>query len=125
MMPTRTMLGHAKTDKLDAEVIVRFAPSVNPQPQPMIAAAAQQWRDLTHRRQPLVEIQVAEKPRLTRASTTIPADIEDPITTLVDWVSARSCHINNNDTTKIGNGSRWFTKTDLHLLHRNRSGQLS
>ena len=72
-----TALGKAKTDKLDAEVIARFAQSVNLQPQPMITASAQQLSDLMHRRQQLVEIQVAEKNRLARASKTIQADIED------------------------------------------------
>jgi len=72
-----TALGKAKTDKLDAEVIARFAQSVNLQPQPMIAASAQQLSDLMHRSQQLVEIQVAEKNRLARASKTIQADIED------------------------------------------------
>ena len=70
-------LGKAKTDKLDAEVIARFAQSVNLQPQPVLAAAAQQLSDLMHRRQQLVEIQVAEKNRLSRASKTVQADIED------------------------------------------------
>lgn len=72
-----TALGKAKTDKLDAEVIVRFAQSVNLQPQPMIVASAQQLSDLVHRRQQLVEIQVAEKNRLARASKVVQADIED------------------------------------------------
>jgi transposase len=72
-----TALGKAKTDKLDAVVIARFAQSVNLQPQPMIAASAQELSDLMHRRQQLVAIQVAEKNRLTRASTAVRADIED------------------------------------------------
>jgi len=72
-----TALGKAKTDKLDAEVIARFAHSVNLQPQPIITASAQQLSDLMHRRQQLVEIQVAEKNRLARSSTTVRADIED------------------------------------------------
>lgn len=70
-------LGKAKTDKLDAEVIARFAQSVKVQPQPMIAASAQQLSDLMHRRQQLVDIQVAEKNRLSRASKLVQADIED------------------------------------------------
>jgi transposase len=70
-------LGKAKTDKLDAEVIARFAQSVDLQPQPMIAASAQQLSDLIHRRQQLVDIQVAEKNRLTRAAKIVQADIEE------------------------------------------------
>lgn len=71
-----TALGKAKTDKLDAEVIARFAQSVNLQPQAMIATSAQQLSDLIHRRQQLVDIQVAEKNRLSRASKVVQADIE-------------------------------------------------
>jgi transposase len=70
-------LGKAKTDKLDAEVIARFAQSVNLQPQTRISASAQELSDLMHRRQQLVGIQVAEKNRLARASQTVRADIED------------------------------------------------
>lgn len=70
-------LGQAKPDKLNAEVIARFAQSVNLQPQPMLAPVAQQWSDLMHPRQQWVEIQVAEKNRLSRAATTVRADIED------------------------------------------------
>lgn len=70
-------LGKAKTDQLDAEVIARFAQSVNLPPQPLNTASAQQLSDLVHRRQQLVEIQVAEKNRLTRAATVVQADIED------------------------------------------------
>lgn len=81
-------LGKAKTDKLDAEVIARFAHSVNLQPQPPIAASAQQLSDLVHRRQQLVDIQVAEKNRLTRASTTVRADIEDHLKQLEHRIEA-------------------------------------
>jgi transposase len=75
-------LGKAKTDKLDAEVIARFAQSVKLQPQPMIAASAQQLSDLMHRRQQLVEIQVAEKNRLSRASKLVQPDIEEHLNQL-------------------------------------------
>lgn len=81
-------LGKAKTDTLDAEVIARFAQSVNLQPQPVLAAAAQQLSDLMHRRQQLVEIQVAEKNRLSRASNTVQADIEDHLKQLAQRLEA-------------------------------------
>ena len=47
-----------------------------------IAASAQQLSDLIHRRQQLVDIQVAEKNRLARASTIVQADIEDHLNQL-------------------------------------------
>jgi transposase len=83
-----TALGKAKTDKLDAEVIARFAQSVNLQPQPMIAASAQQLSDLMHRRQQLVEIQVAEKNRLSRAAKIVQADIEEHLKQLEQRIEA-------------------------------------
>jgi len=72
-----TALGKAKTDKLDAEVIARFAQAVQPQPQAMVDAQSQQLSDLVRRRQQLVEMQVAEKNRLCRASNTVESDIRD------------------------------------------------
>jgi len=69
-------LGKAKTDKLDAEVIARFAQTVQPRTQPMVAASAQQLSDLVRRRQQLVEMQVAEKNRLSRASASVQTDIK-------------------------------------------------
>lgn len=69
-------LGKAKTDKLDAQVIARFAQSVQPQSQPPVTPSAQQLSDLVRRRQQLVEMQVAEKNRLSRAAQTVQADIK-------------------------------------------------
>jgi len=69
-------LGKAKTDKLDAEVIARFAQTVQPRTQPMVAASAQQLSDLVRRRQQWVEMQVAEKNRLSRASASVQTDIK-------------------------------------------------
>jgi transposase len=71
-----TALGKAKTDKLDAQVIAQFARAVQPQPQPVVAPQAQQLSDLVRRRQQLVEMQVAEKNRLSRASETVQLDIK-------------------------------------------------
>jgi transposase len=72
-------LGKAKTDKLDAEVIARFAQTVNPRPFPTTEASAQKLSDLVRRRQQLVEMQVAEKNRLSRASKAVETDISKHI----------------------------------------------
>ncbi|UBF23765.1 IS110 family transposase [Kovacikia minuta CCNUW1] len=81
-------LGKAKTDRIDAEVIARFAQSVNLQPQAVVAPIAQQLSDLMHRRQQLVEIQVAEKNRLARASQTVQPDIEEHLKHLAQRLDA-------------------------------------
>jgi transposase len=72
-------LGKAKTDTLDAQVIARFAQTVQPQPQPLVAPSAQLLSDLVRRRQQLVQMQVAEKNRLSRAAASVRADIKDHI----------------------------------------------
>lgn len=72
-------LGKAKTDKLDAQVLARFAQSIELRLQPSVPPHAQHLSDLVRRRQQLVEMQVAEKNRLTRATETVQADIKDHI----------------------------------------------
>jgi len=69
-------LGKAKTDKLDAQVIARFAQSIPLQPRAVVDAASQQLSELMHRRQQIVEIQVAEKNRLSRSTPTVRSNIE-------------------------------------------------
>ncbi len=69
-------LGKAKTDKLDAQVIARFAQTVRPKPQPMLSAQVQQLSELVRRRQQLVAMQVAEKNRLSRACEYVQSDIK-------------------------------------------------
>jgi transposase len=81
-------LGKAKTDKLDAEVIARFAQTVQPRPCPPVEASAQQLSDLVRRRHQLVEMQVAEKNRLSRAPKTITADINEHIEQIQNRIDA-------------------------------------
>lgn len=72
-------LGKAKTDQLDAQVIARFVHTTQPVAQPKVEAQAQQLSELTRRRQQLVEMQVAEKNRLSRASEVVQTDINEHI----------------------------------------------
>jgi transposase len=81
-------LGKAKTDKLDAEVIARFAQTVPLRPQQAIAPVAQQLTDLNRRRQPLSKMQVTEKNRLTRASESVKVDIQAHIEQLQQRINA-------------------------------------
>ncbi len=63
-------LGKAKTDKLDAEVLARFAQSVQPEAQSPVSFQVQQLTDWVRRRQQLIQMQVPEKNRLSRAPQT-------------------------------------------------------
>lgn len=88
-----TALGKAKTDKIDAQVIARFAHSIQLHPQTPVSATAQHLSDLTHRRQQLVEIQVAEKNRLSQAPSTVKADIEEHLQQLEQRIKALEAQI--------------------------------
>jgi transposase len=53
----------AKTDRLDAEAIARFAEAVHPAPRPLPSAAAQALGELVARRRQLVEMIISEGQR--------------------------------------------------------------
>lgn len=72
-------IGKAKTDKLDAEVLARFAQSVQPEVRAARAAQTEQLSDWVRRRQQLVQMQVAERNRLSRAPQAVQADLKEHI----------------------------------------------
>ncbi|MDJ0702667.1 MAG: IS110 family transposase [Leptolyngbyaceae cyanobacterium MO_188.B28] len=86
-------LGKAKTDKLDAYVLAQFAQTIQPQPLPKIKANAQQLSDLTRRRAQLVEMQVAEKNRLSSAPVSIQSDIKAHLKQLKERIEALNAEI--------------------------------
>lgn len=83
-------LGKAKTDQLDAAVLAQFAEVVQPAPQVPVATEAQTLSDLVRRRAQLVENQVAEKNRLSRAPASVRTDIEEHLKQLKDRITRLS-----------------------------------
>jgi len=61
----------AKTDVLDAQVLAHFAEAVRPQVRPLPDSDTQELHSLTARRTQVVEMLVAEKNRLGRASQAV------------------------------------------------------
>ena len=61
----------AKTDTLDAQVLAHFAEAVRPEVRPLPDSDTQELHSLTARRTQVVEMLVAEKNRLSRASRTV------------------------------------------------------
>jgi transposase len=106
-----TALGKAKTDKLDAQVIALFAQTMQPSPQPIVTAPAQQMSNLVRRRQQLVEIQVAEKNRLSRASKAVQTDINDHI----EQIHKRIESLNEQIQTLAVHQSDWQRKREILL----------
>jgi len=115
-----TALGKAKTDKLDAQVIALFAQTMQPSPQPIVTASAQQMSDLVRRRQQLVEIQVAEKNRLSRASKAVQTDINDHI----EQIYKRIESLNEQIQTLAVHQSDWQRKREI-LLSAKGIGQVT
>ena len=79
-------LGKAKTDRLDAEVLARFAQNLKVEPRPILSAEAQELLDCSRRRQQLVQMQVAEKNRLSSAPAIVQADLQESIDQLQERI---------------------------------------
>lgn len=102
-------LGKAKTDKLDAQVIARFAQSVKPKPLPIVKPEAQQLAALRRRRQQLVAMQVAEKNRLSRATEIVKADIEEHL----EQIAQRLQSLNQQIQTLTEQQPDWKQKDSI------------
>ncbi len=73
----------AKTDKIDAMILARFASAINPELRPIKDVASQELSDHVSRRRQLVSMIVQEKNRWSRAPKgRIRADIQDHISYL-------------------------------------------
>lgn len=65
----RALGQRAKSDRIDAEVIARFAEAVKPEPRTVPDEAAQLLAELVSRRRQIIEMMVAERQREKRASS--------------------------------------------------------
>ena len=77
-----TVLGKAKTDSLDAKVLPSFGQKLTPAVSVLIDQETQQLADLVTRRRQLVEMQVAETNRLSRAPAAAQANIKEHLAQL-------------------------------------------
>ena len=66
----------AKTDRIDAEVLARFAEAIRPPLRPLPDKVSLELRSLIARRRQLIEMMVAEKNRLSTASKAVRKRIE-------------------------------------------------
>lgn len=73
----------AKTDRLDAQVIARFAQAVAPAPRPLADSERQALVDRIGRRRQLVEMRAAEKTRRSRLADRLRAGLDQH----VDWLT--------------------------------------
>jgi transposase len=99
----------AKTDRIDAEVIARFAAATRPEPRPLPDEATQALAGLVTRRRQLIAMMVAERQRATRLPPRLKRSCERVVRLLEKELAALDQDI---DTTVRGSPA-WCAKEDL------------
>jgi transposase len=97
----------AKTDKIDAEVLARFA--VRPALRPLPDAVTVELRALTTRRRQITEMIVAERSRLATASKAVTKRIDAHIR----WLESELEQVDKDLDRSIGHSPIWKQNEDL------------
>ena len=100
----------AKTDKIDAYVIARFAQDVKPEARGQLTFKEQELKSLVVRRQQLVEMRSAEVNRLSR--TTIP-QVKNGIQKMVRVLDAQIKAIDDDLDNEIKKNPIWNQKLEV------------
>lgn len=102
--------GHlAKTDRLDAEILARFAEVMRPTPRPLPDADARALAAVWARRRQLVEMLTAEKNRLLTA----PAPVRNSVRTHIAWLERELAHSDTDWHEAIQRSPVWREKEQL------------
>jgi transposase len=99
----------AKTDRIDAQLIARYAnvvqPAVNCQQNPL----EEQLSAYVERRKQLITMLTAEKNRLSTCPDALRADVEEHVT----WLEERILDMDTNIQTLIGQKPEWQERANL------------
>ena len=99
----------AKTDRLDAQVLARFAEAVQPPPRALPDAAAQRLSALCSRRRQLIEMLTAEQNRLPRADAVVRPNVEAHLR----WLRQQLTHLDGELGKAVRESPIWRRKDDL------------
>jgi transposase len=99
----------AKTDRIDAEILARFADQVRPELRPLPDPAIQELAALLARRRQLVEMLTAERNRLRRAARRV----RPRITEHVHWLERELDDIDHDLADAIRSSPLWREQEDL------------
>jgi len=99
----------AKTDRIDARVIARFAEAVRPEIRELKTEEMQELTALGLRRRQIIQMITSEKNRLTSASKWTREDIKEHIS----WLEKRLDDVTNELSKAIRNSPMWREKDDL------------
>jgi transposase len=100
----------AKTDRIDAGVLARFAESVRPQPRPLPSEQQQAMQELVNRQRQLVEIRGAESNRLKRTRTTA---VRHNLQTHLTWLDKQIQELDRQIRQLITESPLWRQKDQL------------
>jgi transposase len=99
----------AKTDRLDAQVLARFAEAVRPTPRALPDAAARRLSALCGRRRQLIEMLTAEQNRLPRADPAVRPSVEAHIR----WLRQQLTHLDDELGNAVRESPIWRRKDEL------------
>ena len=99
----------AKTDAIDAQVLAHFAEAIRPPVRPLPDSDTQELHSLTARRTQMVEMLVAEKNRLGRASRTVAPRIQAHI----QWLEQELEDLDQGLQQTLRRSPAWREQDDL------------
>jgi transposase len=99
----------AKTDKLDAKIIALFGQRIEPEIRPLKDEATQKLSALIARRRQLVDMQTAEKNRLTAA----PKAVRVGITQHIEWLEKQISSFDTDISDFIKSSPVWKPKEQI------------
>jgi len=100
----------AKTDRIDAGILSRFAKAIRPTARPLKDADTRDLDDLVTRRRQLVEIRLQETIRL--GSTTSKSSVKS-IKTHIAWLDKQIDKLEDDMNDRLRNSDVWRVKDDL------------
>ena len=98
-----------KTDRLDAEVIARFAEAVHPEPRALPTADAQALDELVTRRQQLIEMRTAESNRRRLATGRLRQQLDEHLA----WLDRQLNDLDKELDHTLRTSSVWCEQADL------------
>ena len=100
----------AKTDRIDARVLARFAEAVRPEPRPLPTAEAKELEEFLSRRRQLVDMLTMEKNRQSIATT---ERMKKSLRKHVDWLEEALRRANDDIDKAVRNSPAWREQEDL------------
>jgi transposase len=100
----------AKTDRIDAAILARFAQAVRPEARPIPDAQRQELKAILARRRQLIEMITMEKNRLHSAPV---AKVRSSIEQIIAWLKRQLGEIDDDLDQAIRASEAWRVKDDL------------